>query len=204
MSRSSRHVARDRITSSRLSRQLASGGAPFIFRRVSEAAPSSHCRRSSFSKQRGSCSGDRTRMHLSFSLSSSLSPSLPFPPRFSPVFLFSIFPTSSAPLARHPSHPFAFLRVVRAYEFDFTRFPSIGERRKLFLEQPISPCPPFGPVPRSPCSPDSPALPRTPGWVPFFFVSLTRLPKRGAEKKAINEETYARPYTLRGSLDRFV
>lgn len=28
----------------------------------------------------------------------------------------------------------AFLRVVRAYEFDFTRFPSIVERRKLFLQ----------------------------------------------------------------------
>ena len=56
-------------------------------------------------------------------------------------FLFSIFFHLRCLLAR-PSHPFAFLRVVRAYEFDFTRFPSIGEHRKLFLEQPILLCPP--------------------------------------------------------------
>lgn len=73
---------------------------------------------------------------------------LSLPHSLSPVLLvslpssFSLFFPPPPPLARRPSHPFAFLRVVRAYEFDFTRFPSIGERRKLFLEQPISPCPP--------------------------------------------------------------
>lgn len=176
----------------------ASGGAPFIFRRVSEAAPSSRCRRSLFSKQRGSCSGDRSNTPFPPPPPShSLSPILP--PFLSRLFLFFIFPTSAA-----PSHPFAFLRVVRAYEFDFMRFPSIGERRKLFLEQPISPCLLSDLCLASPPYPSRSLTPRTPGWASFFFVSLGRLPKRGVEKKAINKEKYARSYALRGSLDRFV
>jgi len=136
MSRSSRHVARDRITSSRLSRQLASGGVRHLFFAGYQKQP----RHRAADDRRSQSNADRVlaiaRIHLFLPL---LPPSCPFSPRFSPVFLFSIFPTFAAPRL---SRPFAFLRVVRAYEFDFTRFPSIGEHRKLFLEQPISPCPP--------------------------------------------------------------
>lgn len=160
MSRSDR-PSRDRICSSRLSRLLARASGRLLsthaiyFHRVSEAAPSSRCRRSSFSKHHGSSSGDPSiaRIHLPppppppF-----LSP--PAPPcslvssRFFPGFFYSplfFTPSRRPPTRRAPSRSFssflslAFLRVVRAYEFDFTRFPSI-ERRKLFLEQPISLC----------------------------------------------------------------
>lgn len=98
MSRSSRHVARDRITSSRLSRQLASGGAPFIFRRVSEAAPSSRAA----DDRRSQSNADRVlaiaRIHLylpilslSFFLLLTRS-SVSLPSSFSPIS-----PTSAAP-----------------------------------------------------------------------------------------------------------
>lgn len=147
MSRSSRHVARDRITSSRLSRQLASGGAPFIFRRVSEAAPSSRCRRSPFSKQRGSCSGDRSNTPF-------LPPSRSFSPVhssfLSPVFLFSIFPTSAALLAlsrscvsyvRTNSISRDSLRSGSAVNYFSNSSPSFGPVPCPFLPPPVPPVP---------------------------------------------------------------
>lgn len=158
MSRSDR-PSRDRICSSRLSRLLARASGRLLstraiyFHRVSEAAPSSRCRRSSFSKHHGSSSGDPSivRIHL---------PPPPPPPFLSPpappcspvsfpdffTLLYFLRPLVALRPDVHPlprslrsSLSLAFLRVVRAYEFDFTRFPSI-ERRKLFLEQPISLC----------------------------------------------------------------
>lgn len=142
MSRSSRHVARDRITSSRLSRQLASGGVPFIFHPGIRSSPVIALPTITVLKA--------TRIVFWRSLEYTFPSPFSLPHTRSLIVSlpssFSLFFPPSPPPARHPSHPFAFLRVVRAYEFDFTRFPSIGEHRKLFLEQPISPF--FGPVPR--------------------------------------------------------
>lgn len=70
--------------------------------------------------------------------------SLPFrlflPPRFFSIqFFFLVHFSQSSVVSLSLSRvlsllaSLAFLRVVRAYEFDFTRFPSIVERRKLFL-----------------------------------------------------------------------
>lgn len=129
MSRSDR-PSRDRICSSRLSRLLARASGRLLstraiyFHRVSEAAPSSRCRRSSFSKHHGSSSGDPSiaRIHLPppppppF-----LSP--PAPPcslvssRFFPGFFYSplfFTPSRRPPTRRAPSRSFSsFLSLSR-------------------------------------------------------------------------------------------
>lgn len=61
---------------------LLAAACHLFFARVSEAAPSSRCRRSPFSKQRGSCSGDRSNTPF-------LPPSLSLTPVLS-SFLFRL------------------------------------------------------------------------------------------------------------------
>lgn len=185
----------------------ASGGAPFIFRRVSEAAPSSRCRRSPFSKQRGSCSTAIARIYLSLPLLTlPLAPSRPFSRRFSPVFLFLYFSHLRRP---SPAALLALLALSRSC-VSYVRTNSIsrdslrsGSAVNYFSSSRSRPaffrtCASLSPPPTRSLAP------RTPDRVSFFFVSLGRLPKRGVEKKAINKEKYARSYALRGSLDRFV
>lgn len=118
---------------------------------------------------------------------SSVSVSHSLSSRFFPVcFFFSIFATSTFP---RPSLVFSFFRVPACRTCVWIQFHAIPfdreERRKLFLEQPISLY--------SPSNLSSSLAPRIFDQVLFCFVSLSRLPKRGAEKKAINEQKYARP-----------
>lgn len=165
----------DRIISSRLSCWLANGSGPFIFTGY-QKQPRHHAA----DDRRSQSTVDRAlaiaRIYLSsVSLSRSLSS------RFFPVcFFFSIFPTSTFP---RPSLVFSFFRVPACRTCVWIRFHAIPfdreERRKLFLEQPISLYPPSDLF--------SSLAPRIFDQVLFCFVSLSRLPKRGAEKKAINE-----------------
>lgn len=114
MSRSDR-PSRDRICSSRLSRPLARASGRLLstraiyFHRVSEAAPSSRCRRSSFSKHHGSSSGDPSiaRIHLPPPPPPPPFLSPPAPPcslvssRFFPGFFYS--PLFFTPFRRPPT-----------------------------------------------------------------------------------------------------
>lgn len=145
---------------------LASGGARHLFFAGYQKQP----RHRAADDRRSQSNADRVlaiaRIHLSLPPSPSVSPgSLTLLVSLSSRPFFSLFCPPPLPLAR-PSHPFAFLRVVRAYEFDFTRFPSIGEStvnyfsssrsRPALLRTCTSPSLSAPPPPRS-------HTPRTPG-----------------------------------------
>lgn len=175
MSRSSRHVARDRITSSRLSRQLTSGAARHLFFAGYQKQPRHRrCRRSPFSKQRGSCSGDRSNtpspppsspsstvpFSLVVSLPSSFSLFFPPPPPLALATLLTLS-RSCVSYVRTNSISRDSLRSRSAVNYF-----SNSRSRPALLRTPVPPPPSFFPVPSFPYS----SYP----WLGLFLLRLFR------------------------------